>query len=384
MQTPRLALVLGALLIALFTYNRASAGNSCDFEGQEAKLTALYDKYASAANVDQAVKDDPTFDGDLDCVPDKSDNCPTDMNPGQADQNKDGKGDACQDTDGDGYLDWEELANQHVEDNLPGNAPYIPIVFKKTTPINLSTGKPCVPVATLTNPNEIDTDGDGVSDYCEGWLPNKTDPVNPDSDCDGITDGFESGLKSGQLVKDCFKGSGTIVNGEKKTDLSLIFGESSDFQPEIPHTNPNQPDPDTDKDGIADKADSTPGAPDNPTQADLSAAGPCGERDVSADGSCACLPNELFDDEDRACYPDVDSDGDGLIDAKDKCNGVVDPTNTCGGVILDKSTSVGESAADDSGGCSLLARARTRNGTGTMLCGVVTLLAFALARQFRH
>lgn len=99
--------------------------------------------------------------------------------------------------------------------------------------------------------------------------------------------------------------------------------------------------------------------------------------------SYGCIAGELFDDEDQQCYPDIDSDGDGLIDAKDRCNGVVDPTNTCG-VLLNKSTGTDGASTDDGSGCSLLARARTRHGTGTMLCGLVTLLAIALARQFRH
>ncbi len=47
----------------------------------------------------------PPPDADADAVPDASDNCPTTANAGQADFNHDGKGDACQDSDGDGTLD---------------------------------------------------------------------------------------------------------------------------------------------------------------------------------------------------------------------------------------------------------------------------------------
>jgi hypothetical protein len=49
-------------------------------------------------------------DNDYDGVADASDNCPTYWNPDQADSDSDGTGDACVDTDGDGFLDGDEVA----------------------------------------------------------------------------------------------------------------------------------------------------------------------------------------------------------------------------------------------------------------------------------
>jgi hypothetical protein len=49
-------------------------------------------------------------DGDFDFVPDASDNCPTMHNPEQTDADGDGTGDACEDSDGDGFFDGDELA----------------------------------------------------------------------------------------------------------------------------------------------------------------------------------------------------------------------------------------------------------------------------------
>ena len=193
----------------------------------------------------------------------KNDNCPGVENPTQKDWNKDGIGDACQDTDNDGYLDYEELTNMDINEGGDSLSPYTLIVDnKKYKVVNQYTGKQCIQIASHTDPAKVDTDGDGLSDFCENWFPNHTDPVNPDSDCDGINDGLEFGLKPGELVKDCYKGSYTTdKTGNAFKDLKLIFGESNKFVPLILHTDPNMPDIDADQDGVADKADPEPQNP---------------------------------------------------------------------------------------------------------------------------
>ena len=74
------------------------------------------------------------------------DNCPTIPNASQADANSDGIGDACIDSDGDGFID--------AVDNCP----------------------------TIANPSQQDNDGDGGGDICD---PCPDDP-NDDFDGDGI------------------------------------------------------------------------------------------------------------------------------------------------------------------------------------------------------
>ncbi len=63
------------------------------------------------------------YDDDNDGVVDSLDNCPLAPNPGQQDFNQDGRGDRCEDSDGDGILDYLELPQA-----LPkgGGAPVAP------------------------------------------------------------------------------------------------------------------------------------------------------------------------------------------------------------------------------------------------------------------
>jgi hypothetical protein len=124
-------------------------------------------------------------DGDGDAIPDDVDNCPTVVNPSQADLDQDGLGDACDldddndqivdandncphvpnpsqvDTDGDGAGDACDNAGDLDNDGLPDASDNCPAVF---------------------NPDQADLDADGVGDACDADLDNDGFPVS--SDCD--------------------------------------------------------------------------------------------------------------------------------------------------------------------------------------------------------
>lgn len=98
--------------------------------------------------------DDSLFDEDNDGVIDSIDNCLGLVNSDQADFNDNGIGDACEDSDGDGILDGDEI-----------------LIYQ-------------------TNPLESDSDFDGLNDF-EEVFNTSTNPLLQDSDGDGLTDGLE-------------------------------------------------------------------------------------------------------------------------------------------------------------------------------------------------
>lgn len=236
----------------------------------------LHSPQAHAVTCDMAAQEEMAYaaiengnaidlvDSDFDCANNDTDNCPGVPNPDQADQNHNGTGDACEDSDGDGLMDWEELSNEVFNPDLvTPPAPWRFIVSKVATPPkNSKTGKVCAQIATHTDPNNADTDGDGLSDFCELWFPNEADPVNADSDCDGKSDGAEFGVAAGKIVKGCAQTAPKIlIDGQLVNDLILIFGDSSGDAAGSGGKNPaksNPNDADSDDDGILDGSDNCP------------------------------------------------------------------------------------------------------------------------------
>jgi hypothetical protein len=193
-----------------------ASGNACDTDDDNDSILDIADNCPLVANSSQANSDGDSHgnacdncplitnenqldtdqdgigdacdtDDDNDGIPDAADNCPLVANAGQADFDGDGQGDACDsdadndgllntqetltnwldpDTDHDHYTDYEELWHN-------GNAGYQNIYPPKDT-----------------DPNNPDTDGDGLLDGDEVHLFG-TDPLKADSNGNGIADGYE-------------------------------------------------------------------------------------------------------------------------------------------------------------------------------------------------
>ena len=120
-------------------------------DGPDRDDDGIWDEYDNCKGVPNTKQRDDDGDGsgdacaetDGDDVPKAEDNCPNTANADQADQDDDGTGDACEDSDDDGLLD--------AEDNCPNKA----------------------------NPEQKDENDDGTGDLCG------------DADGDGVLDGFD-------------------------------------------------------------------------------------------------------------------------------------------------------------------------------------------------
>ncbi|MCA9539771.1 MAG: thrombospondin type 3 repeat-containing protein [Myxococcales bacterium] len=117
------------------------------------------DNCPDVANADQADRDDDgvgdaCVDGDTDGVRDLADNCPLVANASQLDTDGDGQGDACDDDDdGDGVLDWAEAVR--------GSDPLDPDSDDDGVGDLMDN---CVVEA---NADQADRDGNGVGDACD-------------------------------------------------------------------------------------------------------------------------------------------------------------------------------------------------------------------------
>ena len=167
------------------------------------------------------------------------DNCDLVANPGQEDWNLNDQGDACEDSDGDGILDADEI-------NIYGTDPMV----SDTDGDGLDDGDEINTHGT--NPLVADTDGDGLTDGQE-VNTHGTNPLVADTDGDGLTDGQEvnthgtdplvadtdgDGLTDGQEVN--IYGTDPLVadtDGDGLTDGDEVL---------IHNTDPNDPDTDDD------------------------------------------------------------------------------------------------------------------------------------------
>ncbi len=214
---------------------------NCLVEEPAAKfLPAGYELAIDFLNLpaDEPCDDEP--DADSDGVPDATDNCPDDANPGQEDEDEDGLGDACdedptdEDADDDGVLDGD--------DN-------------------------CVEVP---NADQADTDEDGVGDACD------EDPTDEDADDDGVLDGDDNcvSVPNADQTDTDEDGLGDACDeaptDEDADDDGIVDG--NDNCPGV--ANPGQQD--TDVDGLGNACDPTPNGPPNNPPGGGGAGGPAG------------------------------------------------------------------------------------------------------------
>ena len=187
-------------------------------------------------------------DDDADGVEDGADNCPLQSNTGQEDTDSDGTGDSCDNCPDLANPDQADGDNDDVGDmcdNCPSDQGKIApgVCGCGIADIDLDSDKllDCIEQTMCTNPDDADTDDDGIMDGDEDADldglrgSTETDPCNVDTDGDGIQDGTESGVT--------VAGTGTD---------STVFVPDAD-----PSTTTNPLDADADGDGVKDGEEDT-------------------------------------------------------------------------------------------------------------------------------
>ncbi|WP_188476220.1 gliding motility-associated C-terminal domain-containing protein [Dokdonia pacifica] len=251
------------------------------------------------------------------------------------------------DTDGDGVTDGDE-ANDGTDPNDPCDL----IVANQTVTPSEAYGDLDCDDDGLTNDEETT----GIDDPDTPADPdgNMTDPQNPDTDGDGVTDGDEA--NDGTDPNDPCSldiGSQTVDASNEWNDLDCdndglnneeeITGVDDPDTPADPDGNITDPlDPDTDGDGVTDGDEANDGTdPNDPC--DLIVANQTvtpseayGDLDCDDDGLTNDEETTGIDDPDTPADPDgnmtdpqnPDTDGDGVTDG-DEANDGTDPNDPC-------------------------------------------------------
>jgi uncharacterized delta-60 repeat protein len=220
------------------------------------------------------IVDEIDTDDDGDGIDDGDDNCPLVSNPGQADADGDGTGDACDpdlvDSDGDGVPDSADPCPNDANDDSDGDGV-------------CDSADPC--------PNDAndDSDGDGVCDSADP-CPND---ANDDSDGDGVCDSDDPCPND---VNDDSDGDG-VCDSDDPCPNDVNDDSDGDGVCDSADPCPNDVNDDSDGDGVCDSADPCP----NDANDDSDGDGVCDSADP--------CPNDANDD----------SDGDGACDGDDAC-----------------------------------------------------------------
>ena len=219
-----------------------------------------------------------------------------------------------------------------------------------------------------TDPLDADTDDDGLTDGIEVNGETGTDPLDPDTDNDGLCDGPGDGPAEGEPCEgggngEDADGDGVVDDGETDpTDVDtdddglVDFNERMDLETDPVNT-------DSDGDGIQDGTelgltdedasddtnlttfvpDDDPATTTDPTDVDTDDDGVGdGEEDVNHNGRVDEDEFDPLDPDDADCVSVLDCDGDGLTDEEELVFGT-DPHNvdTDGGGISDFDEIVG-------------------------------------------